>query len=245
MTGARVGGFLVHELVFPERHASFLDPEDGYVAVVLEGRVDKTFPRRTLAFPAGLGLTMPAGAAHALAFRPRLDDRRLGSRRSGHGPGLVAGLLADVRQLREALVRARSGGASRPSSARSTTPGRSRQRVSASSSSRACCASARRRGRASLRLGSSPCASASTSASASASPSPSSQRTPASTPPTSPAASGAATASAWASTCAARACRGRPRSSPRRTRRSPPSPPRPASPTRATSRARSSAIRAR
>jgi AraC family transcriptional regulator len=101
VTGARVGGFLIHELVFPERHVTFLDPEDGYVAIVLGGRVDKTFPRRTLAFPAGLGLTMPAGASHGSQFGVR-PTTVVSVRAAEDGSADWAGLLSDVRQLREA-----------------------------------------------------------------------------------------------------------------------------------------------
>jgi AraC family transcriptional regulator len=101
VTGARVGGFLVHELVFPERHTSFLDPVDGYLALVLAGRVDKTFTRRTLGFPAGLGLAMPAGAAHGSRFGS--SSTTVVTVRAAPDTAVDwAVLLADMRQLREA-----------------------------------------------------------------------------------------------------------------------------------------------
>src|SRR5688572_161132 len=42
VTSARLGGFVVNELDFPPAHRMELDPEDGYVAVVLEGACEKT-----------------------------------------------------------------------------------------------------------------------------------------------------------------------------------------------------------
>jgi AraC family transcriptional regulator len=103
VTAAHAGGFLVHELVFPDRHASFLDPEEGYVAIVLEGRVDKTFPLRTLPFPAGLGVTMPAGASHGSRFGT--GSTTVVTVRAAPDESSDCSwtrLLSDVRQLREA-----------------------------------------------------------------------------------------------------------------------------------------------
>ena len=101
-TGARVGAFEIQELVFPDRHAFFLDPQEGYVAIVLEGGVEKTFARRTRSFPAGRGLTMPVGAAHASRFASGtttvVSVKAPGDRTT---PAWTT-LLADVRELRAA-----------------------------------------------------------------------------------------------------------------------------------------------
>jgi AraC family transcriptional regulator len=103
VTGARVGAFVVHQLRFPERHKGFLDPENGYVAIVLEGRVEKTFPHGMRPFPAGRALTMPVGAAHwsqfgskwttVVSVHPAPDETTTAAWTT---------LLADVREVREA-----------------------------------------------------------------------------------------------------------------------------------------------
>ncbi len=64
VTSARLSGFLVNDLVFPASHRHRVDPEDGYVAVFLEGALEKTFVTGAQTFAGGSALTMPAGAAH-------------------------------------------------------------------------------------------------------------------------------------------------------------------------------------
>jgi AraC-like DNA-binding protein len=68
VTSARLNGFVVNELVFPAAHTMQLDPEDGYVAVVLEGACEKTFVRGSRSLGAGSAFTMPAGAFHTTAI---------------------------------------------------------------------------------------------------------------------------------------------------------------------------------
>jgi len=71
VTSARLGAFVVNELVFPASHLLRLDPEEGYFAVVLEGGFEKTFVRRETTFSAGSAFTIPAGAYHRTEFGPR------------------------------------------------------------------------------------------------------------------------------------------------------------------------------
>jgi len=68
VTSARLTGFVVNELVFPAAHRSELDPEDGYVGVVLEGACEKTFVHGSRSLGPGSAFTMPAGAFHTTAF---------------------------------------------------------------------------------------------------------------------------------------------------------------------------------
>ena len=64
VTSARLTWFVVNELEFPAGYAMELDPEAGYVAVVLEGACEKTFVSGARSLGAGSAFTMPAGAFH-------------------------------------------------------------------------------------------------------------------------------------------------------------------------------------
>lgn len=69
VTEAVLGAIGVAELRFPPRYAQArFDPERGYLAVVLEGDLRKSFPGRTLGLAAGSAATIPADAAHAASF---------------------------------------------------------------------------------------------------------------------------------------------------------------------------------
>ena len=65
-TGA---GVCVAELRFSPRyaHATF-DPELGYLAVVIEGDLRKTFPARTLGLTKGVAVSIPGAASHSATF---------------------------------------------------------------------------------------------------------------------------------------------------------------------------------
>jgi AraC family transcriptional regulator len=71
VTSARLNGFVVNELDFPAAHRLELDPESGYVGVVLEGACEKTFVRGSRSLAAGSAFSMPAGAFHTTAFARR------------------------------------------------------------------------------------------------------------------------------------------------------------------------------
>lgn len=66
---ADVNGFTLEELRFPPsyEHGAF-EPELPYLALVLEGTVEKSFRLRTLHLERACGLTMPAGATHRARF---------------------------------------------------------------------------------------------------------------------------------------------------------------------------------
>jgi AraC family transcriptional regulator len=68
VTHAETGSVVVSELVFPAAYRMRLDPERGYVVVVLDGGLVKTFARSELELAPGSVVTMPAGALHASAF---------------------------------------------------------------------------------------------------------------------------------------------------------------------------------
>lgn len=66
------GAVGVVEMRFPPRYLQDrFRPERGYLAVVLEGDVQKTFASRTLGLGAGTATTIPADAAHAASFGER------------------------------------------------------------------------------------------------------------------------------------------------------------------------------
>lgn len=71
-TRAIVGPFEVTRLVFPPsfRHGLF-EPERGYMVVVLEGAVSKTFAGETATLSRDSVATLPQGATHSSTFAPR------------------------------------------------------------------------------------------------------------------------------------------------------------------------------
>jgi len=68
-TSADVNGFTVSELRFPQSyaHAPF-EPALPYLAVVLEGNLVKSFPRRVIELGRACALTLPVGATHGARF---------------------------------------------------------------------------------------------------------------------------------------------------------------------------------
>jgi AraC family transcriptional regulator len=69
VTSAKVNGFTISELRFPGGYdqAPF-EPELPYVAVVLEGGLVKSFPRRAFELEARSAVTIPGGATHDARF---------------------------------------------------------------------------------------------------------------------------------------------------------------------------------
>jgi AraC family transcriptional regulator len=66
---ADVNGFTVGELRFPPGYVQAdFEPELPYIAVVLDGSLEKSFRRRTISLERAEGVTMPAGAAHGARF---------------------------------------------------------------------------------------------------------------------------------------------------------------------------------
>jgi AraC family transcriptional regulator len=72
VTSADVNGFTLAELRFPPGHVQeAFEPDSAYLALVLDGAMEKTFRRRSLSFDKGSALTMPAGTRHSARFSSR------------------------------------------------------------------------------------------------------------------------------------------------------------------------------
>lgn len=69
VTTAAVNGFALSELRFPGRYVqAAFEPESPYLAVVLEGGLEKSFALRTMRLAGPCALSMPAGATHSARF---------------------------------------------------------------------------------------------------------------------------------------------------------------------------------
>jgi AraC family transcriptional regulator len=102
-TTARLNGFVVNDLVFPACYLHRHDPERGYVAIALEGVLEKTFARDTRTLSRGSALTMPPGAAHATRFGRRPTRVVVLHPAEGSAPVVPwETLLAGLRETREA-----------------------------------------------------------------------------------------------------------------------------------------------
>ncbi len=72
VTSGDVNGFTLSELRFPPGYVQeAFEPDSSYLALVLDGEMEKTFRRRSLSFDKGSALTMPAGARHSARFGSR------------------------------------------------------------------------------------------------------------------------------------------------------------------------------
>ena len=72
VTSGDVNGFTLAELQFPPGYVQeAFEPDSSYLALVLDGAMEKTFRRRSLSFDKGSALTMPAGTRHSARFSPR------------------------------------------------------------------------------------------------------------------------------------------------------------------------------
>jgi AraC family transcriptional regulator len=99
MTYADVNGFTVGELRFPPDYmqAEF-EPERPYLALVVEGGVEKSFPLRTMHLSQACAVTMPAGARHGARFAR--DGARIVIIRAKDASSAVAGRLDRLTELR-------------------------------------------------------------------------------------------------------------------------------------------------
>lgn len=69
IASAAVNGLVLSELRFPAGYDQpLLDPELPYLAIVLDGALVKSFPRRSHALAEGTAITIPAGASHTARF---------------------------------------------------------------------------------------------------------------------------------------------------------------------------------
>jgi AraC family transcriptional regulator len=100
-TQAVVGPFEVTRLTFPPdyRHGAF-EPQRGYLVVVLEGAVCKTFSRDSATFGRGELATLPPGSRHSSEFAPG-GAQVLTVRAADESP-LFGSLLMRRRHLRAA-----------------------------------------------------------------------------------------------------------------------------------------------
>ena len=72
VTSGDVNGFTLAELRFPPGYVQeAFEPDSSYLALVLDGAMEKTFRRRSLSFGKGSALTMPAGTRHSARFGSR------------------------------------------------------------------------------------------------------------------------------------------------------------------------------
>lgn len=71
VTSASVNGFTLADLRFPPRYVQpAFEPDRPYLALVLDGAVEKSFARRTVRLERASGVSMPAGAVHGARFGP-------------------------------------------------------------------------------------------------------------------------------------------------------------------------------
>jgi AraC family transcriptional regulator len=69
VTSADVNGLTLYELRFPPGYVQDeVEPELPYLALVLDGELEKSFRMRTIHLGRASGLTMPAGATHGARF---------------------------------------------------------------------------------------------------------------------------------------------------------------------------------
>src|SRR5215210_8247386 len=99
VTSADVNGLTVAELAFPPGYVQRpFEPELPYLALVLEGSMEKAFALRTMSFARSSALTMPSGARHGARFG------ELGARilivKPREGPTPVPACLARLTELR-------------------------------------------------------------------------------------------------------------------------------------------------
>jgi quercetin dioxygenase-like cupin family protein len=72
---ATVGQFALQRLRFAPGHAiPWFEPQWGYLAVVLEGTMQKTFSNTEWCLPRGSFATLPCGAGHSTAFGLNATD---------------------------------------------------------------------------------------------------------------------------------------------------------------------------
>jgi len=99
VTSAEVNGFTLSELRFPESYVQApFEPELPYLAVVLEGALVKSFPRRALELGRAYAVAIPVGATHGARFGS--DGARILIVRPRSASDPVAGCFDRVAELR-------------------------------------------------------------------------------------------------------------------------------------------------
>jgi AraC-like DNA-binding protein len=98
-----VNGFTVAELRFPPRYVqAAFEPELPYLALVIEGELQKSFPRRTMKLSRAAGVMMPAGARHSARFGA--GGARIVIVRAGDASSDVARALDRLAEIRGSTV---------------------------------------------------------------------------------------------------------------------------------------------
>ncbi len=99
VASAEVNGFTLLELRFPPDYLQApFEPELPYLAVVLEGALVKSFPRRAIELDRASGLTMPVGATHGARFGS--DGARIVIVRPRNASEPIAGCFEGLVELR-------------------------------------------------------------------------------------------------------------------------------------------------
>jgi AraC family transcriptional regulator len=99
VTSAEVNGFTLSELQFPESYVQPpFEPELPYLAVVLEGALVKSFPRRALELASAYAVAIPVGATHGARFGS--DGARILIVRPRSASDPIAGCFDRVAELR-------------------------------------------------------------------------------------------------------------------------------------------------
>ena len=99
VTSAELNGLTLSELRFPESYVQApFEPELPYLAVVLEGALVKSFPRRALDLSRPAAVAIPVGATHAARFGS--DGARILIVRPRSASDPVAGCFDRIAELR-------------------------------------------------------------------------------------------------------------------------------------------------
>jgi AraC family transcriptional regulator len=99
ITSGDVNGFTLAELGFPPGYVQeAFEPDSSYLALVLDGAMEKTFRRRSLSFGKGSALTMPAGTRHSARFGSR--GARIVIVKPRHAPSPLGRSLERLAELR-------------------------------------------------------------------------------------------------------------------------------------------------
>jgi AraC family transcriptional regulator len=98
-TAADVNGLTLAELRFPPGYVQdTFEPELPYLALVLDGALQKSFRFRTMYLDSACGLTMPAGATHGARFGSK--GARIVIVKPSDGSSPIAGCLDRLVELR-------------------------------------------------------------------------------------------------------------------------------------------------
>jgi AraC family transcriptional regulator len=99
MASADVSGFTVAELRFPPDYVQAeFEPDLPYVAVILDGALEKSFRLRQMGLERNCGLTMPSGAVHGARFSA--EGARIVIVKAKSASSIFSGFLDELVELR-------------------------------------------------------------------------------------------------------------------------------------------------